>query len=81
MPRYFFDVSDHGKETDDVGQELSGPDHARSEAVMFVGGLLRDDPDLVWDGRELRVTVNDEAGAEILSVFVHAVDVPPATTS
>lgn len=76
MPRYFFDVADHGIEVDDVGQELPDPARARVEAIIFAGALLRDDPDMVWDGHELRVTVKDEAGAEVVSVFVHAVDAP-----
>lgn len=77
MPRYFFDVEDHHTEVDDIGQELSGPAEARVHAIVYAGSILRDEPDMVWDGEEFSVRVSDEDRNEVVSVYVRAVDATP----
>lgn len=76
MPRYMFDIEDHVLDLDDEGQELAGPAEARIQAIIYAGAILRDDPDLVWDGRELKVRVHEEGGPVIVTIHVHAVDTP-----
>ena len=79
MPRYFFDVKDHGMEVDDLGVDLADVAEARKQALIFAGAILSDDPDLVWDGSELQVRVRDAAGIGVLTVHISATDGPAAT--
>ena len=74
MPRYFFNVADHIRDEDDQGTELPDREQARLHAVLFAGSLLRDDPELVWDGREFRVEVRDDAQRPVVDVIVRAED-------
>ena len=43
---------------------------------MYVGALLRDEPALVWDGRQLEVRVTDSEGRPVTAVHVSAIDAP-----
>ena len=73
MPRYFFHLSDH-VECDTTGVELPDAVAARREAISFLGATLRDEPDLIWDGQELRVQVVEETKGVACTVVVLAVD-------
>ncbi len=42
MPRYFFHLKDGSEHLDQDGTELSGPDEARTQAVINSGEVLRD---------------------------------------
>ena len=77
MARFFFNIDDHTHEIDDDGQELAGPAEARIQAIVYAGSLLRDEPDLVWDGRQFEVRVTDETGKVVTVVHVSATDVEP----
>lgn len=77
MPRFFFHIEDHVHEIDEDGQELTDAAEARVQAIIFAGSLLRDDPDLVWDGRQFEVRVTDEDGRYVTAVHVSAIDAPP----
>ncbi len=72
MRRYFFDLENHVPDVDDDGQMLSGPEEARTEAVIFAGAYLRDNPDLLADGSRFIVKVRDDQGATLVKVVVHA---------
>ena len=74
MPRYFFDLADHETSRDDTGTELADAGAARVQAVIFCGSYLRDHPELVWDGKELRIIVRDEDRRTIFTVIVLSVD-------
>ena len=74
VPRYFFDLADNNREIDDDGIELPGHAEARREAVIFLGATIRDEPEKIWDGRELRVEVRDEERRLVLTVIALAVD-------
>ena len=74
MPRYFFNIEDHVRDEDDQGTELADDAQARLAAIAFAAGLLKDDPGLVWNGREFSVQVNDERGEPVLDVIVRAED-------
>ena len=39
--------------------------------------LLRDEPNLVWDGQQFEVRVTDEAGKLVTAVHVSAIDAEP----
>jgi hypothetical protein len=77
MPRYFFNIEDHVRDEDDKGTELADAAQARLHAIAFAAGVLKDDPDLVWDGREFRVEVTREDGEPVVDVIVRAEDRRP----
>ena len=74
MPRYFFDLEDHAIETDDEGTVLDDPVAARTEAVIFAGAFLRDNPQVLNDGYRFIVRVRDDAGANVVRIVIHAED-------
>ena len=74
MPRYFFHSLDGYADIDDLGSELEDDDSARTQAVMFLAELLRDNPTQVWDGQALRVKVTDADGAVLFTVVTTSVD-------
>ncbi len=74
MPRYFFNTDNHTVEKDDTGTVLADAAQARKQAVVFAGAMLRDDPDLVWDGFEFCVNVTNERGEAVVNVLVRAED-------
>lgn len=76
MPRYFFHRTDGFVEHDDTGTVFKDVAEARVAAVIFAGETLRDKPDYVWQGQELRVEVTDEQGRLILTVVSLAIDAP-----
>jgi hypothetical protein len=78
MPRYFFNLDNSERSEDDVGTMLSGPGEARTQAVLFAGEYLRDNPELVGEGDRMRVEVRDEQDNLLFEVVVSAHD-PDAT--
>lgn len=74
MPRYFFDLQDHELVIDDLGTELAHDEAARVQAVASCGEYLTDRPELIWDGRELRVHVYNEARTPLFVVAVLGID-------
>jgi hypothetical protein len=74
MPRYFFNIEDHVRDEDKEGTELADAGQARLQAIAFAAGLLRDNPDLVWDGREFSISVTNERGAPVVDIIVRAED-------
>lgn len=72
MPRYFFAVKNGVREADHDGTELPNPRAARLEAISFAASILRDDPDIVWDGRPFCIHVTDAEGACVVDVVVQA---------
>jgi hypothetical protein len=70
MPRYYFELADGGRESDDRGTELPDLDAARLAAIVFAGEYISDHPEVVVDRRSLRVLVTDEAGVERLAVAI-----------
>jgi hypothetical protein len=74
MARYFFNTRDGGIDRDDHGQELASPNEARTAAVRFAGEVLRDDPSLVWQGRDFRVEVTDAEGLVLFTLITLGVN-------
>ena len=74
MPRYYFHSRDGGLERDETGLDLPDATQARTEAVRYAGALMKDDPRLVWDGRDFRVQVTQEDDTPVMTLIVLAVD-------
>ena len=77
MPRYYFDLSDGIRETDDAGIELADLDAARAAAVRYAGELLQDNSLAIWEGEDLRVEVYNAARTPLFVVSVSAMNVVP----
>lgn len=56
------------------GVELPDPGAAREEAIRYAGAVTQDEPDVLWDGRDFRVDVVDEAKRLVVRVVSLAVD-------
>ena len=76
--RYFFNIVDDRYDRDEEGQELPDHDTARSVAVQYAGQLMRDRPEIVWKGQELRVEVTDKHGLLLFTLLILGVDAPAA---
>ena len=76
MPRYFFHRTDGGFDPDTEGTELPDMEVARVEAVRYAAGTMRDRPDYVWDGKDFRIEMTDEAGILLCTVVVLGIDAP-----
>ena len=74
MPRYFFHRTDGYVDHDNEGVELADLRAVRTEAVMFAGASLRDDPDQVWGGQDFRIEVTDAQGMLLFTVVTLAID-------
>jgi hypothetical protein len=72
MPRYFFNIEDHVRDVDDQGTELADAAEARLHAISFAAAILKDDPDLIWDGREFIVQVLDDRESPVVDIIVRA---------
>ena len=80
MPRYFFHTADGGQDRDPNGMELADDHAARLEAIRYGGALLRDQPEIVVHGRDLRVAVVDQDRQLLMTVVTMAIDArdPPS---
>ena len=76
MPRFYFNSADGGCDRDDEGVELADAAGARSEAIRYAGAVMRDNPDVIWDGHDFRVEVLDEDRRLVSTVVTLAVDAP-----
>lgn len=76
MPRYHFHRTDGGFSPDTEGTELDDLTTARKEAVHFAAGTMRDRPDWIWDGKDFRIEVTDDAGLLLCTVVVLGIDAP-----
>ena len=74
MPRYFFHRTDGHREHDNEGTELEDLPTARKEAVVYAGQTMKDHPEMVWDGGDLKIEVSDEFGLILFVVVVTTLD-------
>lgn len=76
MPRYFFHRTDGVDERDHDGIEL--PDHvaARRQAINYASETLRNHPEKVWDGDDLKIEVSDDVGLVLFVVTIYVTDAP-----
>jgi len=72
MPRYYFDYVDGAAGTeDDEGTELPDLEAARTEALLSLGLIAKDElPDR--DHRDFQISIRDQSGAVlmVLSLFL-----------
>jgi hypothetical protein len=73
---YFFNLAGAVYDPDVAGTEFPTLAHARVEAAKHAGELLRDKPEIVWKGEELRVEVTDSDQLVLFTVIVLGVDAP-----
>ncbi len=76
MPRYFFHTADGSRERDSEGTELADHYAARVEAIRLTGAIMKESPDVLWDGHEFRVEVMDETDTLLFTIVTLAVDTP-----
>lgn len=74
MARYFFDVVEDGHKVDVIGADYATPEIARTEAVCFAAEILKNEPERVWKGAELRIEATDEWGTVLFTVIIVGVD-------
>ena len=74
MARFFFHRLDGGFDPDTEGTECTDLHAARIEAILYAAGTVRDRPDYVWRGQELRIEVTDEQGALVADVLIKCTD-------
>ena len=74
MPRFFFYILQDGKEiADHEGNEFSGLDEAKSEAVACAKDVARQD---IADSRSLKdacIEIRDESGAVLAAIDIREV--------
>lgn len=74
MPLYYFNIVEHGHKVDSIGTQCANPELARMEAVRFAGEILRDEPERVWNGSELRIKASDAWDTVLFTVLIAGVD-------
>ena len=72
--RFFFNLAIH--DSDNVGVELADMGPARVYSALHAAEIIRDQPELVWSGAEVRVEVTDEDRLVLFTVIVLGVDAP-----
>ena len=78
MPRYYFNLADGVFDPDPDGTELPDIVTARSEAVRYAVAIMRERPDVVWDGRDWRVEVTGADRELLFTLVVIAIDATAA---
>ena len=73
---YFFNLAGALYDADVKGIELPSMGAARIMAAQHAGEILRDRPDVVWQGEELRVEVTDAQQLVLFTLIVLGVDAP-----
>ena len=76
MPLYHFNLADGSFDPDPEGTELANVNEARAEAVRYAGAIMRERPEVVWDGGDWRVEVTGPDRNLLFTVIVIAIDAP-----
>ena len=71
---YFFNLAGAIYDPAVEGIELPSLKAARLEAVRYIAEIIRDRPDVVWAGEEVRVEVTDAQQLVLFTVIVFGVD-------
>jgi hypothetical protein len=72
----FFNLAGATYDPDVEGLELPSIVEARLEAARYIGEVIRDRPNLVWAGEEVRVEVTDARQLILFTIIVLGVDAP-----
>lgn len=76
--RYFFHTRDCTAQRDTIGVDLQDKAAARVEAIRQAGVVMADEPEVLWDGRELHVEVRDDRGLQLFDVVCYVMNAPAA---
>ena len=74
--RCFFNLAGAVYDSDVEGYEVATLDEARVLAAKHVAEVIRDRPDVVWAGEEIRLEVTDERQLVLFTIIVVGVDAP-----
>jgi hypothetical protein len=77
----FFNLAGAAYDPDVEGMELPSIVEARLEAARYIGEVIRDRPNLVWAGEEVRVEVTDARQLILFTIIVLGVDAPSSPQS
>jgi hypothetical protein len=72
----FFNLAGAVYDPDNEGAEVATIDQARILAAQAVAEVIRDRPDIVWAGEEVRMEVTDERQMVLFTIMVVGVDAP-----
>ena len=74
MPRFFFHLHDGTDHPDREGSFLPSLEAARGHAAAYLGKLLRDGGNEIWNGEDWRLNVADETGLVLLTIYIFAIE-------
>ncbi|MFC7537505.1 DUF6894 family protein [Sphingomonas sp. GCM10030256] len=74
MARYFFNIVEDGHKVDVIGADYPDAQMARMEAVRFVGQVLKEEPERVWNGAEIRIEATDVWDTVLFTILIAGVD-------
>ena len=77
----FFNLAGAVYDPDVKGLKMPSLVEARLEAARYIGEVIRDRPNLVWAGEEVRVEVTDDRQLVLFTVIVLGVDAPASPRS
>jgi hypothetical protein len=72
----FFNLAGAVYDPDEEGYELANLGEARVLAAKVVAEIIRDKPDLVWKGEEVRLEVTDAQQMQLFTIVVLGLDAP-----
>jgi hypothetical protein len=70
----FFNLAGAVYDADQQGQEVATIDQARILAATYVAEVIRDRPEVVWAGEEVRLEVTDERQLVLFTISVVGID-------
>jgi hypothetical protein len=76
--RFYFNLAGAAYDPDNVGEELPNMQAARIHSVIHASEVLRERPELVWSGDEVRIDVTDENRLVLFTVIVVGVNAAAA---
>lgn len=77
--RYYFNLAGAVHDPDNHGVYLDDMQAARVYSVVHASEVIRDKPELVWSGSEVRVEVTNARRQKLFTVIVVGVDGPEAS--
>ena len=78
MPRYYFHLRDGSEHLDREGAFLPNTEAARTQAAVYLGEILRNGCDSIWNGEDWRLNVVDESGLVLFVIHIVAVEAAAA---
>jgi hypothetical protein len=74
VARYFFNIVEDDHKVDAIGADYANAEVARMEAVRFAAEMLKNEPQRVWRGAELRIEATDTWGTVLFTLIIAGVD-------